>query len=165
LIGRTLRGAGALGIVAVGLSACAAACGGGSLSRGAVSDAKLEFSRCMRSHGVPNFSDPSANPGNGGGRSSSIYGIAVPSGIDLRSPAFQAALHSCKGLLSGGASPPPLTERQKQAALATARCIRTHGFPTWPDPTFSNTQILSLTDDVDVRSPAFKKVAAVCATP
>jgi hypothetical protein len=177
MAGRTLR-VGALGAVAVGFSLCAASCGGGSSSPGVANvgsstptsssgggyETKLSFSRCMRSHGVSSFPDPSSN-GGAAGRSSSLYGIAVPSSIDLRSSAFQAALRSCKQVLSGGAPPPPLTERQEQAALATARCIRTHGFPTWPDPTFTGGEIGISTAGVDVQSAAFKRAEAACGTP
>jgi hypothetical protein len=175
-VGRTLRGAGVLGAVATGLSVVAASCGGGPSSPGVASDvsstsipatasaASLEFSRCMRSHGVASFPDPNANGGSRTGHSSSIDGIAVPSSLDLQSSAFQAALRSCRQVLSGGA-PPPLTERQKQATLATAQCIRRHGFPAWPDPQFDKGEIGISTDDVDVRSPAFKRAAAICGTP
>ncbi len=76
----------------------------------------LDFAKCMRSHGVSNFPDPSA-----GGA-----GIRIPvgpgSGINPGSPAFQSAQKSCKHLLPGGGpgSGPP-------SAQAHARLLRNLG--------------------------------------
>lgn len=55
----------------------------------------LEFSQCMRSHGVPNFPDPKAS---GGGME-----LAIPksAGIDPNSPQFKAAQKACQKLLPG----------------------------------------------------------------
>jgi hypothetical protein len=55
----------------------------------------LEFSQCMRSHGVPNFPDPKAS---GGGLE-----LAIPksAGIDPNSPQFKAAQQACRKLLPG----------------------------------------------------------------
>jgi hypothetical protein len=55
----------------------------------------LEFSQCMRSHGVPNFPDPKAS---GGGLE-----LAIPknAGIDPNSPQFKAAQKACRKLLPG----------------------------------------------------------------
>ena len=75
----------------------------------------------MRSHGVPNFPDPDA---------------PFPSGIK-QSPAFRSAMQTCRKLQPGGTSTgTPLTEAQRVAALAQVRCIRDHGMPNFPDPTF-----------------------------
>jgi hypothetical protein len=65
----------------------------------------LKFAGCMRSHGVPNFPDPSVAQG----------GVAVGfrmSGVDQNSPQFQAAVQACRkfepgmaGLMTGGGTP------------------------------------------------------------
>jgi hypothetical protein len=60
----------------------------------------LKFSACMRSHGVPTFPDP--NFGNGG--KIAIH-IGSGSGIDPRSPVFQAAQKACASELPGKAGP------------------------------------------------------------
>jgi hypothetical protein len=49
----------------------------------------LAFARCVRSHGVPSFADPTA------------HGLAPPAGIDPNSPTFQAAFQACRRLLPG----------------------------------------------------------------
>jgi hypothetical protein len=81
----------------------------------------LAFARCMRSHGVPEFPDP---------------GASLPSHLDPRSPAFQAAQQACRQL-DPKRLPPPThpSAGQRQAALRFAQCMRTHGYPRFPDPT------------------------------
>ncbi len=109
----------------------------------------LEFARCMRSHGVPNFPDP---------------GGPVVSGTK-QLPAFRPAMATCRKLQPGGRSTGiPLTERQRAAALAQARCIRDHGVPNFPDPTFPSTggQLFPAIPGFDPKAPAFKHAAAAC---
>jgi hypothetical protein len=47
----------------------------------------LNFSRCMRAHGVPNFPDPSTSNGGMG------YNL---SGVDTHSPQYQSANQTCQ---------------------------------------------------------------------
>jgi hypothetical protein len=54
----------------------------------------LKFSKCMRSHGVPNFPDPQEN-------GQAIHVGGGP-GIDPSSPQVQAAQSDCRSLLPGG---------------------------------------------------------------
>jgi hypothetical protein len=54
---------------------------------------QLNFAKCMRKHGIPNFPDPSSR---GGPQSVTNYGI------DPNSPTFQAANRACSSLLAGG---------------------------------------------------------------
>jgi hypothetical protein len=70
----------------------------------------LKFSRCMRSHGVPNFPDPEFSHSGGG------VGIRIGgkgSGIDPNSPQFKAAQKTCQSDLprppgaKGGPVPAP----------------------------------------------------------
>jgi len=69
----------------------------------------LKFSRCMRSHGLPNFPDPQTS-GNGIGLT-----IGKNSGIDPNSPQFKSAQHACQSLLPGqkGHGGGPLTTTGK----------------------------------------------------
>jgi hypothetical protein len=60
------------------------------------------MSRCMRSHGVPNFPDPKFQTGPNGG-----VGIQVGGpGLDPQSPAFQAAQKDCGSIFGGAALKP-----------------------------------------------------------
>ncbi len=83
----------------------------------------------MRSHGVSNFPDPDSQ----GDYPS--FQAGVPKQIS------SAATLTCKDLLpsGGGGATGTQGDRQKLAfALDVARCMRAHGFPTYPDPTTSS---------------------------
>jgi hypothetical protein len=56
----------------------------------------LEFSQCMRSHGVPNFPDPITGPT--GGQAINLTGL----GIDQNSPTYQAANQACQSNIPSG---------------------------------------------------------------
>ena len=57
----------------------------------------LAMSRCMRSHGVPNFPDPKMQTGPYGGVAFSVdFG---GTGIDPNSPTFQAARKDCGSII------------------------------------------------------------------
>jgi acyl-CoA synthetase (NDP forming) len=56
---------------------------------------QLQFAQCMRSHGVPNFPDPSASTGTGTG---AVHLNLGGTGIDMSSPTVQAAITACGGL-------------------------------------------------------------------
>jgi hypothetical protein len=76
----------------------------------------LAFSACMRKHGLPNFPDPQFLSG---GRVAMRVG--TDSGIDPRSPQFQAAQKACQSLLPGkaGAAPPGATKTGGGLAIAS----------------------------------------------
>jgi hypothetical protein len=87
----------------------------------------LAFSRCMRSHGVPNYPDPTSSG-------------AIPkvSGQQASSPQFQAAQRACQNLLPAGTNdqfPPGEVRLLLIGMLRFSRCMRSHGVPNWPDPT------------------------------
>jgi hypothetical protein len=48
------------------------------------------------------------------------------------------------------------------AAIANAQCMRKHGVPNFPDPTFSGGRFNAGLGGVDPQSPAFKQAAAAC---
>lgn len=116
----------------------------------------------MRSHGVPNFPDPSA----GGG----IH-ISAGSGINPVSPSFKAAQQDCQKLLPGGG---PGNQHPTAEQIATARqisvCMRQHGITGFPDPTFKQPSspagysiledrggvILAVPSTINPQSPSFQ---------
>ena len=63
----------------------------------------VAFSKCMRTHGEPDFPDPLLSPPRGATRVLAFHGMsfAVGSGIDPRSPAFQQAATDCGVRLPG----------------------------------------------------------------
>lgn len=90
--------------------------------------AVLKYSACMRSHGLPKFPDPQIS----GNRVSMIVGSK--SGIDPRSPVFQAAQKACQQYMKpGGPAGGKALDPTKIAKWAA--CMRSHGLPHFPDPT------------------------------
>jgi hypothetical protein len=110
----------------------------------------------MRSHGVSNFPDPVQTPSGG-------YGYRT-AGIDPNSAAFQGALQACKGLPSPwNSTGQQLTAAQQQAWLNWAACIRSHGVPNFPDPTFSGSEVHD--SGVGSNSPQLQSAMSACKRP
>jgi hypothetical protein len=76
------------------VSACQSLLGPGGATNGGGSNSStsslLAFAKCMQTHGVPQFPDPTA----GGG-------IGLPAGVDPNSASFQKAWHECESKLPG----------------------------------------------------------------
>jgi hypothetical protein len=120
------------------------------------------FSACMRSHGVPKFPDPKSS-GNG---ASITFGSGT--GLDPTSPQFKAAQKTCQKLLPNGGKPDPAMQAKAQAQmLKFSACMRAHGLPDFPDPTFSNGGAqLKLgggkAGGLNPRSPVFQAAQKAC---
>ncbi len=92
-------------IATIGCALAIAACGSSHKATPTAGRSQfLQFSECMRSHGVTNFPDPSA----GGG-------IHLNADINPFSPSFKAAQSACRKLLPGGGPPSHPSEQDKQA--------------------------------------------------
>jgi hypothetical protein len=127
-------------------------------------DSMQRYSSCMRSHGVPKFPDPKAS--SGGGMSLTI---GPGSGVDPRSPQFQAAEKTCRKLMPGGGKAPSPAQLAKDLAqmLKFSACMRSHGLPDFPDPTSSGGGIqLSIGgkkgSGLNPRSPVFQAAQKAC---
>ena len=115
----------------------------------------VAFSQCMRSHGVPNWPDPVRTPSGG-------YGYRT-AGIDPHSAAFQGAWQACKALPSPWhATGQPISPAQQQAWLNWAKCIRAHGVPNFPDPTFSSDGAVQIAGAGGSSSPQFQTAQKAC---
>jgi len=152
---------------AVGISACGATGQPSGTTTDASSSAKsaLAMSDCMRSHGVSNFPDPTESSGGSGFSISATPGsstLTVDS-TTFSGPVFVSAEKACK-LFGGGTAPSPITESQKRAAVVFAQCMRKHGVPGFPDPTFpaSGGIAQSSGSAINRNSPAFQKAIAIC---
>jgi hypothetical protein len=139
-------------LASAGLALLAAGCGGSSGSRvaqlarttthtritapsnsGSGKPRALEFSQCMRSHGVPKFPDISNLAVLRGG---SPKIAASMQQLGVSSSQFEAAESACRHLLpNGGKTTPAESQQDLDAMRGFARCMRSHGVPTWPDPT------------------------------
>ena len=124
-------------IAAAGLALLAAACGGSPSSAGsggssnaggAANQREVAYSHCMRSHGVPNFPDPS---GSGGVPKETAQQLGVSNSQ------LQAAQNACQHLLpnTGNIDDDPAALHQWWSQmLHFARCMHSRGVPNWPDP-------------------------------
>jgi len=126
----------------------------------------LNFARCMRANGVPNFPDP--KPGEG------FRFPASPA------PAFSAAKAKCQKLLLNGGAPPQFDPQALGQLRQIAICMRQHGVPDFPDPVrapatgpsglpggggriidYRGVQ-LQFPATLDTSSPAFEQAATEC---
>jgi hypothetical protein len=126
-----------------------------SSAQAAHEDAALAFSRCMRSHGVPSFPDPD------------LQGNVPPFRAGVSKQTSAAAGDACKPLLAsgGGGGAGTRGDQQKLAfALNVARCMRAHGFPTYPDPTTSSQGSGTRFEGtgIDTKSPPFQRMETTC---
>jgi hypothetical protein len=144
----------AAAIIATAALALLAACGGGQSSAGAggspgsggsaSSPSAVAYSACMRSHGVPNYPDPSSN-------GSLPKGNAQAFGVS--SSQFQAARTACGHLLPNsdttfiasltqclqtGDCPQAVVQQALTEGRKFADCMRNRGVPNWPDPTIDS---------------------------
>jgi len=89
----------------------------------------------MRAHGITNFPDPPQGSNGPVGPAK----LGPNSGIDAHSPSFQAAEVACRQYnqqYTQGANLTPAQRATIQAGLVRyAHCMRSHGDPTFPDPT------------------------------
>jgi len=133
----------------------AAPAGGPGLSGQARLAQAEAYSQCMRSHGVPNFPDPVLTPSGG-------YGYRT-TGIDPNSAAFQGGLQACKALPSPWQpTGQHLSPAQQGAWLSWANCIRAHGVPNFPDPTFSGGDAVQISGAGGSSSPQFQSAMDAC---
>jgi hypothetical protein len=112
----------------------------------------VAFSHCMRSHGVPTWPDPSSNQTNikfGPGQAQQ-YGVG--------SSQFNAARRACQHLLPVGANdtfPAAMMPQILSGMRRFSRCVRSHGVPTWPDPTTNSRgqPVFHISDSLNANSP------------
>jgi hypothetical protein len=155
-----------IALAAIGCAAVIGACGSSGKPGGTSGsrDPALLEAQCMRSHGVPNFPDPSP------GRPS-----VIPNSINAETPAFKSAEKACARYLAGGSGQGSGSESEKLELLNLAKCMRAHDLPNFPDPTTSpppapapgshtgnaigigGTYLV-----IPPQSPALKRAAAAC---
>jgi hypothetical protein len=146
-----------------------AACGGsnkpagsGSSRASAATTVAVRYSACMRSHGVTNFPDPQISS-NGSRRSIAIHlNPAIVS-----SPAFKSAQKACAHLVHAQTAGSNAAQQQAttDALLAFARCMRGHGFPSFPDPNTQGqpwTLQMLVSAGINLKEPAVRPAALAC---
>jgi len=162
-----------------GIALLTAACGGGSASSpgsatspgsrassdpgtsasaagSATYNKAVAYAQCMRAHGVPNFPDPLPNGGFG-------LSPAVTGGTDGQvSPQYQAAEKACSALDPIGNLSPQQQRQALSQLLKLSACMRLHGYPTFPDPTFGSNGIVLHIVGFDRNSPQFQAAWQTC---
>jgi hypothetical protein len=166
-----LSGALALGVSGCGSSSSsttslASAAAGGAAS-GSAYQARLNFAKCMRAHGV-SVPDPSANGGPAGG------GSGTPGGgfRQLRSsPNFEAASTACAKYRSKafgfGNFTPAQRAAAQQALVKFAECMRSNRIENIPDPSSSSGGGFGIFRSIpssERNSPEFKKALMACSS-
>lgn len=159
-----------------------AACGGSSTpARSAsLSGSAVKFAGCMRTHGVPDFPDPSQAGGGGTqineSQSSSANSISVDGvTLNVSAPAFQKAMSECaKDQPQGPALSAAQIAKIRASALAMAKCMRSHGVPNFPDPDVGTgpsgrgvavkigASAAGGAGSLNPQSPAFQQAASTC---
>ena len=117
----------------------------------------IAYSRCMRSHGVPSFPDPTIS--RSGGHVG--IGLSIPASAS-GSPAFNTAQQACAKLApegAGGEGPASVTAQQHREIVQFAACVRAHGVPDFPDPDTAGTFHLV---NINTNSPAFTTATQKC---
>jgi hypothetical protein len=113
----------------------------------------------MHSHGVPNFPEPQISQKGSEVR----VRMAVPAGVG-GNPKFKSADQVCRKLLPGGGpgNQPVVSPAEQAQYLKAAACIRSHGVPNLPDPTFSGGGVHLAHQGLNESSPAFKAAVHAC---
>jgi len=168
-------------IVAAVLVLLAAACSHGKSTHSVDSNADgstnspsaLAFSACMRSNGVPNYPDADTS-GQLPKTSAELLGVSTSR--------YDAAQRDCRHLLPtggslhqreeqcieyGGPCPPALLQEMLTADRKFAQCMRSHGWPNFPDPTpQSDGPVFNITaagiSDAESHTHRFEATSDVC---
>jgi hypothetical protein len=141
-----------------------AACGGGNSSSSgsakpgaATTDfagKAVAFAACMRSHGLPSYPEPQVSEsGNRGTIKLSPGGLA-------RTPAFRSASGACGHLRPDGRAPATVSPQEQAQDLEYARCMRSRGVPSFPDPDHDG--VFTLPSGIDQQAPRFQRATQAC---
>ena len=136
-----------------GVAGASSASASASASATASGEAEaLQYAACMRSHGVPDFPDPTVQNGSVG------FSITAGDGVDQNSPQYQSARQACSSLRGGGTANSGSGNLAKE--LKFAQCMRSHGVPDFPDPNKNGG--FSGTSTINPSSPTFQNAQSTC---
>lgn len=149
-----------------GLTLLLAACGGHNQAESGTGSAqnlsqRLDaYASCVRAHGVPGFyiSRAGTAPPSPSTVQAVFHGWLVPVNPS------QSAQKACQHLLPTHTLPTgPELRQQFRQALKSAKCMRSHGYPGWPDPVIHNGIIPNVVPTgIDLNSPQFQAAAKSC---
>jgi hypothetical protein len=166
-LGMALAGCGggssSSGVAHLSTSASGGPAAGGAGTSSAASSASTQqkmvaYAQCMRTHGVPNFPDPTSSGGNS-------KEAAIRAFKEVSNSQAEAAQTACQHLQPNGGQPNKAElARHIGDLLAFARCIRARGVPRFPDPSSSGqvTHAMLANAGVDAHQPAVLRAADAC---
>ena len=148
-------GGGSPGVASVASSTSAGttAQNGATTQTGTIASA-FAFARCMRSHGIPGWPDPNSQ---GFFDKSKLrpLGLNVARVRALEEGPCNMPLPSHQGYT--------ITPADRADYLRAAACMRSHGFPDFPDPTFPSDDVrLTIPSSINTNSSKFKSAATTC---
>jgi hypothetical protein len=145
-------------VARIGQTATSAAASAGP--SGSSEEQGIAYSRCMRSHGVPGFPDPSPQ---------GYVQLGAGNDVNPDSPQFQQATRICAKLAPvGGPGTQSHFEQLMTSMLKFAACMRAHGITKFPDPVpYGNGGVELLVPNgngsgVDQNSPQYARADSVC---
>ena len=122
----------------------------------------VAYAACMRAHGITNFPEPQVS---GSGDEVRIR-MAAPAGAIRGNPKFKSAGQACEKLMPGGGPAghaPQISPQEQSQYLKAAACIRSHGIPSFPDPTFSGGGVhLPHVAGINPHSPRVRAAEEAC---
>jgi hypothetical protein len=146
-------------IVAAAVAACGSSGGGAGAGPGSSSPSAstpygkaLALTQCIRAHGDPNWPDPNADG-------------SFPSG---HGDPPQAAVQACRNLMVGLKPTNSQLQENFDKLLNVSRCVRAHGYSTFPDPSAPGSQGQNSTSrgtqgtGIDPHSPQFQAAYTSC---
>ncbi len=146
-------------------SVLVAGCGGGSSNTAATrttasQTGALAYARCMRSHGVSSFPDPTSS---GAPDKEAIIRALQQVGNSQAQAAQTACMHVNGGSPGIGESAAQ-SQAHGAAMLAFARCVRPRGFPSFPDPTSQGqlTPEMVTAAGIDLHQPGLLRAGLAC---
>lgn len=147
----------------------AAACGGSPSSSGSSSGPPtlqtltaraLDYAKCMRSHGIQNYPDPTVKD------NAQVKGVGfnVPKG-DKNLPRFNSAAKTCQAQTHFGSVSPAQMQAGMAKAVKYTDCMRSHGISNFPDPVEKDGGIQfgkTPGSGIDSNSARFKAAQSAC---
>jgi len=114
----------------------------------------VAFAECMRSHGIPNFPDPTANGG---------FTKAALRRLGISKSKLQAAQAKCTAYLPSGGGSESIPTKDQKDYLKAAACLRRHGVPNFPDPVFSNGNVsFDIPSTINQHAPKVVRAIQTC---
>jgi hypothetical protein len=154
-------GGGSPGVASVGSTTTstttASASSGGGVGKAGGGVNIVSYSQCMQHHGLPNFPLPQ--------KTANGYSIQISpaDGVDPGSAKFKSAQTACQHFLPNKGVGPTITPADQADYLKATACMRTHGYPAFPDPAITKTSVhYTVPSNINQGSTQFKNAVATC---